>query len=83
MKNNDKTFVCPHCGAKVKSTAKSCPHCGSDANTGWSEGAEFSDLDLPDYEEILENETKRKKQNPLIVVAAIIIIAAFAATMIL
>lgn len=84
MKNEDATFICPHCGAPVKSTAKSCPHCGSDSKTGWSDGAEFSDLDLPDYDEIIQNEMGNpKKGNPFVIIAALIAVAAFAATLIL
>ena len=49
-------IICPHCGAELKKGATFCPHCGSDKNTGWKEGAEYSDLDLPDYDEIVENE---------------------------
>jgi uncharacterized membrane protein YvbJ len=42
--------VCPNCGAKVPSDAKTCPGCGSDENTGWSETAYASNLGLPDEE---------------------------------
>lgn len=77
-------FTCPCCRSRVKATAKACPHCGSDSKTGWSEGAEFSDLDLPDYDEIVENETgKVKKKNPFAIAIAFIVVAAFAAAMIL
>ena len=85
--------ICPHCGAELKQGATFCPHCGSDKNTGWKEGAEYSDLDLPDYDEIVENEfgddpnspyAKKKKNLGGIVgtVAAIIVALAFIATMI-
>ncbi len=84
MKNDDVMFICPHCGASVKATAKACPSCGSDAKTGWSDGAEFADLELPDYDEILENESgKTKKQHPIFIVAAIVIVLAFVVTTIL
>ena len=82
---------CPHCGAELKKGATFCPHCGSDKNTGWKEGAEYSDLDLPDYDEIVENEfgddpnsiyAKKKKANPLVIAAAIFVALAFIATMI-
>ncbi|WP_295073493.1 zinc ribbon domain-containing protein [uncultured Fibrobacter sp.] len=75
---------CPHCGAELKQGATFCPHCGSDKNTGWKEGAEYSDLDLPDYDEIVENEfgEKKKKASPLAIAAAIIVALAFIATMI-
>jgi hypothetical protein len=42
--------VCPNCGATVPSKARACPECGSDADTGWSEAAESSGLNLPDTE---------------------------------
>jgi len=78
------TMICPHCGAELKQGATFCPHCGSDKNTGWKEGAEYSDLDLPDYDEIVENEfgEKKKKASPLAIAAAIIVALAFIATMI-
>ena len=55
-----------------------------DANTGWKAGAEYSDFDLPDYDEIVENEfgEKKKKASPLAIAAAIIVALAFIATMI-
>lgn len=42
--------VCPNCGAEVPRNAKACPECGSDEQTGWSEEAHASGLDLPDPE---------------------------------
>lgn len=85
--------ICPHCGAELKKGATFCPHCGSDKNTGWKEGAEYSDLETPDYDEILENEfgddpnspyAKKKKGFGGIIgtVAAIIVALAFIAAMI-
>ena len=66
-----------------------CPHCGSDADTGWKEGAEFTDLETPDYDEIAENEfgtdeygNKKKKANPFAIAAAVIVALAFIAAMI-
>jgi len=40
--------TCPNCGADVPPGAKACPECGSDHETGWSEDARTSGLDLPD-----------------------------------
>jgi len=40
--------VCPNCGAEIPPRAKACPECGSDENTGWSEEAYASKLNLPD-----------------------------------
>lgn len=52
--------VCPNCGAEVPRNAKACPECGSDENTGWSEEARTSGLDLPndkfDYGEFVKQE---------------------------
>ena len=78
-------IICPHCGAELKKGATFCPHCGSDKNTGWKEGAEYSDLDLPDYDEIVENEfgEKKKKASPLTIVAVVIVVLAFMAAMVL
>ena len=42
--------TCPNCGAEVPRNAKACPECGSCEETGWSEGAAGSGLDLPDDE---------------------------------
>jgi uncharacterized membrane protein YvbJ len=86
--------ICPHCGAELKEGAKFCPHCGSDKETGWSEGAEFTDLETPDYDEIVENEfgddpgsPYAKKKNGLgrIIgtIAAIIVALAFIAAFVL
>ena len=76
---------CPHCGAELKQGATFCPHCGSDKNTGWKEGAEYSDLETPDYDEIIENEfgEKKKKASPLGIAVAIIVALAFMAAMVL
>ena len=78
-------LYCPHCGAELKKGATFCPHCGSDKNTGWKEGAEYSDLETPDYDEIIENEFGEKKQkaNPLGIAVAIIVALAFMAAMVL
>lgn len=47
----DDEFVCPHCGEELPGDAQFCPACGSDADTGWSDMAEYAGLDLPDEEE--------------------------------
>lgn len=85
--------TCPHCGAELKPGATFCRHCGSDKNTGWKEGAEFADEELPDYDEILENEfgddpnspyAKKKKGMGVVgTIAAIIVALAFMAAMVL
>ena len=83
-------MYCPHCHSPLKENATFCPHCGSDADTGWKEGAEFTDLETPNYEEIVENEfgmdeygNKKKKANPIAVVAAIVVAIAFIAAMVI
>ena len=52
--------ICPNCGAEVPPNAKACPECGSDEETGWSEQAQATGLDLPeenfDYEEFVQRE---------------------------
>ncbi|SHK33413.1 zinc ribbon domain-containing protein [Fibrobacter sp. UWEL] len=90
MKDNSVTMLCPHCGAEIKPDATFCRHCGSDKNTGWKDGAEFAGEELPDYEEIIENEfgedlngNKKKKANPIAIAAAIIVALAFMAAMVL
>ncbi|MCF0216751.1 MAG: zinc-ribbon domain-containing protein [Fibrobacteraceae bacterium] len=74
---------CPHCNAELKDDASFCRHCGSDMNTGWAEGADFTDLETPDYEEILENEfgNSVKKKSPITIAVAIIVALAFALLM--
>lgn len=57
----DSLKICPHCGEPVPKGAIRCRHCGSDARTGWSEDAESSLWELPDYDEILENEFGKEK----------------------
>ena len=42
--------TCPNCGADVPAKAKACPECGSDEQTGWSEEAHASGLELPEEE---------------------------------
>jgi hypothetical protein len=58
--------VCPVCGAEVPPNAKSCPECGADEETGWSEGARTSGLDLPDedfdYGEFVKHEFEGDKR---------------------
>jgi len=94
MKDDSITMICPHCGAEIKPDATFCRHCGSDKNTGWKDGAEFADEELPDYEEILENEfgdnpnspyAKKKKGLGGVIgtVAAVIVALAFMAAMVL
>ena len=39
-RRRDDYFVCPHCGAQVRTGARACPECGSDEKTGWSEDAD-------------------------------------------
>jgi uncharacterized membrane protein YvbJ len=85
-------MYCPHCHSEIKDDATFCPHCGSDADTGWKEGAEFTDLETPDYDEILENEfgddpnspyAKKRSSKPVVVAAAIVVALAFIAAMVL
>ena len=77
-------MLCPHCHSPIKENATFCPHCGSDKDTGWSEGAEFTDLETPDYDEIVEKEfgEKKNKANPLAIAAAVIVALAFIAAMV-
>ena len=84
-------MLCPHCHSPIKENATFCPHCGSDKDTGWSEGAEFTDLETPDYDEIVENEfgddpnspyAQKNKANPLAIAAAVIVALAFIAAMV-
>jgi zinc-ribbon domain len=60
--------ICPNCGAEVPEGARACPGCGSDEQTGWSEAAETSGLDLPDpefnYEEFVKKEFGREGPAP-------------------
>ena len=59
MNSSDDYFICPHCGAEVKSTSTICKGCGSEDVTGWSEEADPFVTEAPesfDYDETLENE---------------------------
>jgi hypothetical protein len=60
--------ICPNCGAEVPRNAKACPECGADEQTGWSEEAHASDLDLSDesfdYDDFVEREFGGKKPMP-------------------
>jgi len=40
-------FLCPNCGEEVRQGASSCPSCGSDETTGWADGAEHWEADIP------------------------------------
>jgi uncharacterized Zn finger protein (UPF0148 family) len=74
---------CSHCGAPLKEKAISCPYCGSDENTGWSDNASV-DWELPDYEEIVYNETKQESNNNLkLIVISIAIVSAIGLSFIL
>lgn len=57
---------CPNCGADLPRNAKVCHECGSDKNTGWSDEAHVSALDLPDdefdYDKFVEKEFGGKKE---------------------
>ena len=52
--------TCPNCGAEIPPSAKACPECGSDEQTGWSQEARASGLDLPeenfDYSDFVKKE---------------------------
>jgi hypothetical protein len=60
--------ICPNCGADVPATAKACPECGACEQTGWSEEAYVSRLELPessfDYQEYLRDEFGEEKRRP-------------------
>jgi uncharacterized membrane protein YvbJ len=52
--------TCPNCGADVPRRARACPQCGADDQTGWSEAAQTSGLDLPDEEFDYDDFVKRE-----------------------
>jgi len=60
--------TCPNCGADVPANAKACPECGSDEQTGWSDEAEASHLNLPDnefnYDEFVNREFGKPGKMP-------------------
>ncbi len=60
--------TCPNCGADVPPKARACPECGSDEQTGWSDSAQSSGLDLPDdsfnYDQFVQKEFGGKKSSP-------------------
>jgi len=67
--------ICPYCGAELSDHAIACRSCGSDAQTGGSESAS-ADWELPDYDEIIENEFGKKKKPhwPVVIISCILII---------
>ena len=78
--------LCPACGAEVPTGARACPECGSDESTGWSEGARYDSLGIPDdeesfdYNEFVEREfgggvPKRKGQTLWVVVGVLVLLA--------
>ena len=78
--------VCPNCGHNVPRNARACPECGADDQTGWSEAADTSELDLPDeefnYAEYVEREFGGGGPKPRRIswfwwVAAILVLLAF------
>ena len=78
--------TCPNCGADVPRSAKACPECGSDETTGWSMGATYDGLDLPDenfdYDEFVKREFEGKTSGPRNIssfwwIVALIVLAAF------
>ena len=60
--------ICPNCGAEVPPNARACPACGSDEETGWSDEAQVSGLDLPDpdfnYDEFVKREFGKEGPKP-------------------
>ena len=80
--------TCPNCGADLPRNAKACPECGSDENTGWSDEAHVSGLDLPDeefdYDKFVENEFGGAKKfvpqgmHPFWWIVAVIVVVALA-----
>jgi hypothetical protein len=84
--------ACPHCGAEVPPNARACPNCGSDAQTGWSDGAATSGLDLPedsfDYDDFVKREFAGPSARPRGVgwfwwLAAILVLLTFLAMLLL
>jgi hypothetical protein len=59
---------CPNCGMDVPPKSKACPECGADENTGWSEAAYASSLNLPggefDHEEFVKEEFGAGQSKP-------------------
>ena len=52
--------ICPVCGEDVPPGARACPGCGADHETGWSDEANETTVDLPDddfdYEAFIKRE---------------------------
>ena len=60
--------ICPQCGAEVPPRALACPECGSCEETGWSDNATASRLDLPDdsfdYQDYVQREFAPSPRKP-------------------
>ena len=54
--------ICPHVGAEWKDKATFCRECGSETEAERQEGAEFVDLETPDYDEIVEKEFGKRNR---------------------
>lgn len=73
---NDDWFACPVCGQEVRYGALACPGCGSDDETGWSQEAEYDEVDLPD-EAFGDSSRPTRQQSPMftyVVVGLVIVI---------
>lgn len=74
-------FSCPTCGESVPVGALACSECGSDRETGWSEAAEYDDLDLPEslvpdtLEEFLGEASKPRFTKPALWTVVLLVLA--------
>ncbi len=70
-------FTCPHCGAAVSSDASACRECGSDAETGWSESADYGFF----YDDEPEASPSRSATwtKPLLAVLVILVLSSYLA----
>ena len=70
QQQDDDWFTCQVCGEVVDAKALACPGCGADDDTGWSEGAAYDEVDLPD-EAFGDPARPTKQQSPAFTYAVI------------
>ena len=56
---------CANCGADIPRNARACPECGADERTGWRETSIYDGLDLPETEEEIRSQSKRRRTVPV------------------
>ena len=81
--SGENRFLCPNCGADIKTNATGCYNCGSDNETGWSENTYLDGVELScddeEYEELRDSEFNhsRKKTHNWVTITGFVLIVVF------